>query len=231
MAALVTYGLLPRLALLALTTARLRAATAALLLEDSQVTALIDRMAAPEIETAAPEHDDAPAVEVGAAAPAPRADHGERACADLGRQPRSPTPRANTPASILVSTSWAIAEAGGGSALTSDRAVLERLAADVAQTLVVFTPAWEPPLLELLDFLAELRRRVGATASIVVTPVPDGARAVTEVERATWSRAIARLADPQSSTSRRAPHDPAALRDRRPSQQRQEQHRLDARRG
>ena len=90
-----------------------------------------------------------------------------------------------------------IAEAGGGSALTSDRAVLERLAADVAQTLVVFTPAWEPPLLELLDFLAELRRRVGAAASIVVTPVPDGARAVTEVERATWSRAIARLADPR----------------------------------
>jgi len=63
---------------------------------------------------------------------------------------------------------------------------------------VVFTPAWEPPLLELLDFLAELRRRVGAAASIVVTPVPDGERAVTEVERATWSSAIARLADPRA---------------------------------
>lgn len=195
-AALITYGLLPRLALLALTTARLRAATAALLLEDSQVTALIDRMAAPEIETAAPEHDDAPAVDVRAAAPAPRGITGS-AHALIWEGSLSPDAARQYARERLGLDVVGIAEAGGGSALTSDRAVLERLAADVSQTLVVFTPAWEPPLLELLDFLAELRSRVGATASIVVTPVPDGARAVTDVERATWSRAIARLADPR----------------------------------
>ena len=38
--------------------ARLRAATKALLLEDPRVTALLDRMASPDIETAAAEHDD-----------------------------------------------------------------------------------------------------------------------------------------------------------------------------
>ena len=58
-----TYGLVPRLVLLVLAARALRAATAALLLEDSQVTALLDRMASPEIETAAPEHDDAPPLE------------------------------------------------------------------------------------------------------------------------------------------------------------------------
>jgi hypothetical protein len=63
--------------------------------------------------------------------------------------------------------------------------------------VIVFTPAWEPPLLELRDFLAELRQRIGPAASIVVAPVPDGPRAVTEVERATWHRAIAQLADPK----------------------------------
>jgi hypothetical protein len=63
--------------------------------------------------------------------------------------------------------------------------------------LIVFTPAWEPPLLELLDFLAELRRRAGSGLSIVVAPVPDGRRAVTDVERATWTRAVGRLADPK----------------------------------
>ena len=51
--AVVTYGLLPRLLLLALTAARLRTATGALLLEDARVTALLDRMASPAIETAA----------------------------------------------------------------------------------------------------------------------------------------------------------------------------------
>jgi hypothetical protein len=44
--AIVTYGLLPRLALWSLCVARLRAATRALLLEDPRVTALLDRMAA-----------------------------------------------------------------------------------------------------------------------------------------------------------------------------------------
>jgi len=89
-----------------------------------------------------------------------------------------------------------VSEAGAGQ-LTTDRAVLEHLATDRSQTLIVFTPAWEPPLLELRDFLAELRRRIGPAASIVVAPVPDGPRAVTEVERATWQRAIAQLADPK----------------------------------
>ena len=89
-----------------------------------------------------------------------------------------------------------VAEAGGGRGLAADRAALERLAADPAKATVVFTPAWEPPLLELLDFLGELRRHVGDSA-IVVAPVPDGARAVTGVERDTWTRAIARLGDPK----------------------------------
>jgi hypothetical protein len=66
--AIVTYGLVPRLLLLLLAAARLRAATAALLLDDAGVTALLDRMAAPEIETAAPEHEAPPPAQIGPAA-------------------------------------------------------------------------------------------------------------------------------------------------------------------
>jgi hypothetical protein len=62
--------------------------------------------------------------------------------------------------------------------------------------LYFWSPAWEPPLLELLDFLAELRRRVGTAASIVVAPVPERAREVSTVELETWMRAMGRLADP-----------------------------------
>jgi hypothetical protein len=65
--AVVTYGLLPRLLLLALAGARLRAATGALLLEDARVTALLDRMASPAIETAAAQHEQAPSLEIGTA--------------------------------------------------------------------------------------------------------------------------------------------------------------------
>jgi len=95
--------------------------------------------------------------------------------------------------------------AAGGGELAADRAALERLAANPGEILLVLTPAWEPPLLELLDFLAELRRRAGPDVSIVVAPVPDGPRAVTDVERATWTRAIARLADPKLYVEAGAP--------------------------
>jgi hypothetical protein len=194
--AVVTYGLLPRLLLLVLATARLRTATGALLLEAAQVTALLDRMASPAIETAAGEHEQAPPLEIGVA---PARD-----------RPLTGTARALIWENALpldAARSYArrhlglevldVAEAGTGR-LAIDRAALEQLAAaESAATLIVFTPAWEPPLLELLDFLAELRRRIGPAASIVIAPVPDGARAVTDVERATWQRAIAQLADPK----------------------------------
>ncbi|HEX6361367.1 MAG TPA: DUF2868 domain-containing protein [Albitalea sp.] len=195
--AIVTYGLLPRLALLALASLRLRAATAALLLDDPRVTALLDRMAAPEIETAAGTHDVAPPpVQIGAATAVHRPITGSAHALIWEGSLAADAARAYARRHLGLEV-IDVAEAGGGRALAADRATLERLAADPAHALVVLTPAWEPPLLELLDFLAELRRRVGAEASIVVAPVPDGPRAVTDVERATWEQAIARLADPK----------------------------------
>ena len=49
LAAMTTYGLLPRVALALVTSARLRRATQSLLLEDARVTALLDRLDTPEI--------------------------------------------------------------------------------------------------------------------------------------------------------------------------------------
>lgn len=194
-AALVTYGLVPRLLLFGLVATRLRAATAALLLEDPRVSALLDRMTAPAIETAADAHDETLPADAGAdAAPLPPVTGSADALiwegstsADGARD------YARRRLGLELRT---LVEAGVGP-LAADRAALERLAADAAPTLLVLTPAWEPPLLELLDLLAELRGLVGQAPSIVVVPIADGARAVTDVERATWQRAMARLADPK----------------------------------
>lgn len=194
-AAVVTYGLLPRLALLLLAAARLRAATAALLVDDAGVTALLDRMSAPAIETAAAEHEAAPPLAIGPSrAPAqPRKGSARAIVWEGSLAPAIVGDYVRQHLGLDVQT---VAEAGGGRGLAADRAALEQLAADPVGTVVVLTPAWEPPLLELLDFLGELRRHVGASA-IVVSPVPDGARAVTDLERETWTRAVARLGDPQ----------------------------------
>jgi hypothetical protein len=194
--AILTYGLLPRLALLALAAVRLRAATAALLLDDPGVTALLDRMGSPEIATAAAEHGEAPDEGVGRASTTHPAITGaaDAVIWEGGIAVDAARPYARERLGVDVET---IVEAGGGRALSADRAALERIGSNGPRTILVFTPAWEPPLLELLDFLRELRRVVGDAASIVVTPVPDAIRAVTDVERDTWTRAMARLRDPR----------------------------------
>ena len=194
--ALLTYGLLPRLVLLVVAAARLRAATGALLIDDSRVTALLDRMASPAIETAAEQHDDAPPPDVGIATHAHRPLTGS-APALIWENSLPPAAARSYARRQLGLEVLDVAEAGAGR-LAGDRAALERIAADRPQTLIVFTPAWEPPLLELRDFLADLRQHLGPAASIVVAPVPDGPRAVTELERATWQRAIALLRDPKT---------------------------------
>ncbi len=193
--ALVTYGLLPRLLLLVVAALRLRAATGSLLLDDSRVTALLDRMASPAIETAAEQHDEATLPVIGLTPTGVRPMTGS-ARALIWENSLPPDAARGYARRQLGLEVLDIAEAGAGR-LTADRAALERLATEHAQTLIVFTPAWEPPLLELRDFLAELRQRIGPTTSIVIAPVPDGPRAVNEVERATWQRAIAQLADPR----------------------------------
>jgi hypothetical protein len=194
--AIVTYGLLPRLALLALSALRLRAATAALLLDDPRVTALLDRMASPALETAAAEHEAVRLRGTHARAPAQRMSMGA-VHAVIWEDSLSPDAAHVYARQHLGFDVSSVVEAGGSRTLSADDDALERLAAAKADTLVVFTPAWEPPLLEFLDFLTALRRRVGEATTIVVTPVPEATRDMSEIERETWARAVGRLSDPR----------------------------------
>ena len=89
-----------------------------------------------------------------------------------------------------------VVEAGGGRTLEEDHAAIDRVCAGGRGSIIVFTRAWEPPLLEFLDFIAALRRALGNDASIIVAPVAESASAVEPQHRETWARAIGRLADP-----------------------------------
>ena len=230
MFALVTYGLLPRLLLLALAAVRLRAATGALLLEDARVTALLDRMASPAIETAAAQHEEAPAPEIGLAAAAIEPMTGSARAliwenslpADAARD----YARRHLGLEVLD-----VAEAGAGQ-LDADRAALEQLASDRGRNADRLHAGVGTAAARASRFSrgAAPAHRPGRV-SIVVAPVPDGPRAVTEVERATWQRAIAQLADPEDLRRDGRRMKRAALRHRRPSEQGQEQHRRHARRG
>ena len=194
--AIVTYGLLPRVALLSLSGARLRAATQALLIEDPRVTALLDRMATPAIETAASEPEDpriAPAL--------PDASHhralvGTADAIIWGGSIEPDAADAYARRTLGVDLN-AIIEAGGGRTLDEDRAALEAIRVHGATSVIVFTRAWEPPLLEFLDFASALRSALGDSASIVVSPIAEGTKSVEQSQRETWARAIGRIADPR----------------------------------
>ena len=192
---IVTYGLLPRLVLLLVAGARLRAAERALLLDDARVTALLDRMASPAVETAAAEHGEQAAPPSSDAVAYREATGRARAviwegCSSAAAARAHARSRLGLELDVVV-------EAGGSRTLGADRQALDAISSTEPSTVVVFTPAWEPPLLELLDFLGELRRRVGPEHSIVVAPIADEARTVTGVEHETWARAVGRLRDPK----------------------------------
>jgi hypothetical protein len=194
--AIVVYGLLPRLALWSLCVVRLRAATRALLLDDPRITALIDRMATPAIETAAREREDSRP-----AAALPDTTHpeplvGAARAVIWGGSIDAASAGGYARRTLGVAVSAAV-EAGGGRTLLEDQAAIELLSAGAPGSVVVFTRAWEPPLLEFLDFVAALRRALGPDASIVVSPVAEASTGVEPGHRETWARAIGRIADPR----------------------------------
>jgi len=195
MLAIVSYGLLPRALLLAVARWRLAAATRALLVEDPRVTALCDRMDSPVVETSAiePEHPRLYHTVPERAHPPKDSDSGRAVIWSGSIDRGSADSYARGHLGIALGT---IVEAGGDRPLSADRDALETITAANGSTLVIFTRAWEPPLLEFLDYLAALRRNLGPRQSIIVVPVPETSDGVTAVEHATWAKAVAQLADP-----------------------------------
>lgn len=88
--------------------------------------------------------------------------------------------------------------AGGRQSLETDAAVV-RSAAGAGGALLVFVRADEPPLLELLDFLAAFRAAAGAERALAVVLVGGGAR-----DLEIWRRKLAALADPRLVVARLA---------------------------
>lgn len=192
---IITYGLLPRTALLAVGVLRLRVATASLLRDDPEVTALLDRLNTPLVTY-----------------------EGEGESADIASPDALPTPvsmpldqvtnvvvwnDATTDARV---SDWLRERFGIASeppvavsvlqGESEHRRLLGEMRADIRR-LVVFTKGWEPPLLEFSDFLDMARDRFDPGISIALVPVDVTGTAVKEDEREIWARALARQHDPR----------------------------------
>jgi hypothetical protein len=197
MVSTIVYGLLPRFALWVFTGARLRAATRALLLEDARVSALIDRMTAPALATAAIDDEQPHRI-----ASVPRQIHRRDAGAITATLIWSDAIDGNLVADrarnvLSVEVAGEPAFAGGGATPADDIATIDALVDRAPRQVIVFVRAYEPPLLELLDTLTRIRERLGSGTSIIVNPVPEPGTELVPADVETWHRSIAALRDPQ----------------------------------
>ncbi|MEM9882733.1 MAG: DUF2868 domain-containing protein [Planctomycetota bacterium] len=100
-------------------------------------------------------------------------------------------PASGSPAAVVC---WAGADgptdalrAGGGRTLDEDRAVIESVS-QAEGAVQVRVRAWEPPVLEVLDFLRDLRGVLGVGPAVEVLPVGEGDVGV-------WRRRVSSLGD------------------------------------
>ncbi|MEO0422779.1 MAG: DUF2868 domain-containing protein [Pseudomonadota bacterium] len=190
---LLVYGLAPRALLLAWVSWRRHGAYEALLLDHPQVRALLDRMSSPLVV-----HESSAAGEQATLPTAP--DAGVRLTAGGAN-----VLLWNSPMEAAQCVSWlrgqfaieagAVLEVGShqsGQALDQALAGLE----DAKQRLVLVTKGWEPPLLEFLDLIDDLRSLLGADVSITVVPVDTSGQAVEAGERDVWAVTLAQRSDP-----------------------------------
>ncbi len=186
------WGLLPRLVLLLVAQRRLARALRAMLCEDPEVVALLDRLQVPRVAFAG----DGPAMRE------------PESAASTG----APAPAGDGP-TVTVVWNHALPEAdarawwarwfGGGDGPVlgaGARSGGEELLAALAPRkpgpfrILVITKGWEPPLLEFVDFLQRLRAAAGPEATVVVAPVNTRGTGVDHRDRRVWAEFLGRQA-------------------------------------
>jgi hypothetical protein len=191
--ALIVYGILPRLVLWVLAKARLTSAARGLLLDHPEVRALLDRMNSTVVELDNNGPPESPVASGTKRRPPPGLRFADAAIAiswNDALTDEDQWAQANLPGGRYL-------DAGGARRITDDETILETLDAGKASSILVFTKAWEPPLLDFQDFLEKLRARLGSQISIVVVPLGINGTAADTNDLAAWDHGVGRLGDAQ----------------------------------
>lgn len=204
-ASMITYGLLPRLILLALAGGQLRRSLRSAFAEMPGVSVVLDRLTCELVST------QATSPELGA-----RASAAGPALASAASAPPAPGELTLVNWSGLevpdesfsrqCEAAWnrkvlGVRHAGGRSSIAADEEAIAALAASPESAgIALLVKAWEPPVMELLDFVGELRRSAGPRRLIIVAPVAvqDAGRLASPApaDLAHWEKRIRDLRDP-----------------------------------
>jgi hypothetical protein len=217
LAAMSTYGLVPRLLALLICLWRQRVALRWCLVHVPGAADVLDRMNSPIVETAATDTlsstqaHSTPILDERAMrrepAPLPKAtDLSHAVCIQWANVPvhdRDVRQHIGQQLAVQVMSIW---HAGGANDPEDDQRIMQAVAealrgqSSTQSMCVLLVKAWEPPMLEVVDFLGKLRRDIGPGQRLVVLPVAMSPQAVTskayQQQCDIWQRKLATLGDP-----------------------------------
>lgn len=85
--------------------------------------------------------------------------------------------------------------AGGRQTTEQDQELVTSLCQRSLEGACILVKAWEPPMLDFLDFVRDLRRQCGQKKPIIIL-LWGGAHGLTMADRETWQLTLGQLADP-----------------------------------
>jgi hypothetical protein len=163
------YGMLPRLVLLLVARRRLSRAIDRALWLLPGMAELEDRLTSRWVQTATADAAEDQAV-AGPGAPAVVGEPASWAGRRVVVVNWAGVPVADDAVRTRFTAASAVV-AAGGEQVDADRRAIERVAGESDATAVILARSWEPPLMDLIDFLASLRVAMGDGRAIRVMPV------------------------------------------------------------
>ena len=216
--AMLTYGVLPRLATFAFSRWRLSRAIAEAMARTPGAERVLQRLNGPLVETSG-EGNLGARVDKEKVETPPLQRGGFAAAAVINW---AGVPLSDEAVGDRVGNVRGVWHAGGGRSLEEDAAVVREVAASMREPdipdasladslsvgVVVLVKAWEPPLLEAVDFLRDLRDAVGDGVPMVVVPLDRGEDGRMETADAEsqgviqWRKRVRASGDPWLSVGR-----------------------------
>ncbi len=196
-AAVVCYGLLPRLLTLLVSWQRFHAHLRRALPRLPGAPELLARMNSPLVSTAAPQPESTALPDSGGDAYTLELASGAMTrCAVIAWSGSVPDPESiarRLPDLGIEPAGWR--QAGGALSTGQDATTIAAVCRERNEGVAVVAKAWEPPLLDFVDFLRVLRDRCGHHQPIVVL-LWGGGEAVSKTDAEVWYQTLRQLKDP-----------------------------------
>ncbi|HHH43502.1 MAG TPA: DUF2868 domain-containing protein [Gammaproteobacteria bacterium] len=195
-AAITTYGLLPRLLTLAVSWYRLRFHLRKALCNLPGAPELLARMNSPLITTLAAEPEQVPEPATDDAVRKPGRTHYALRCPVIHWSGVCSNPdEISRQLEAMGIEALDFLRAGGRQTTAQDHELVASLCKQKPQGIGILVKSWEPPLLDLLDFVRAVRRQCGAKMPVIVL-LWGGEDTVRAADLETWQATLAQLGDP-----------------------------------